>query len=387
MACQATETPSLTTWRRSGRHLGQTSEKPSFGSFAVHEGRDTLTHTPPGSRTDPRTRWPAPRFLTFHRGPGRRPGLLSLKGESMLSAEQLATAKDTAAVCITTVAHVQANLRAAHVSTAFPEPKKSAAYSHLLEIAAEDTAALHHAFTHCSIALTRDVRDLLAQANPRPAPVEVNGTLYPTYHEAALEQARQLRPAPLLACFQNEDPVVSEGVRDAISALLIDETGECRNEPDMCAWRSIVHDIEPEQRFCSLDRLVKVVEDPGFVDPHEVSTWIVTEWANATSFVGEGSRSPNYGEQTCTTPKPTDDAPDGPSGDPSTEARVLQALLLKKDKPNRSDRSIAEEVGIHPSTLSRSRIYRNAKKMLENDRADLPRGQVNDGNIEAWHDC
>jgi hypothetical protein len=71
---------------------------------------------------------------------------------------------------------------------------------------------------------------------------------------------------------------------------------------------------------------------------------------------------------------------------------LAKALLLVRDHPKWSDRFIAQRVGVHPSTLSRSREYQMAAAMARGSKDDLRRGQVTvdpetgQQDIEAYDD-
>jgi len=67
---------------------------------------------------------------------------------------------------------------------------------------------------------------------------------------------------------------------------------------------------------------------------------------------------------------------------------LAEALLLVRDHPEWSDTKIAEQVGKHPSTLSRCDEYQAAAALARRQRSDLPRGyrDADSGALEAYSD-
>lgn len=65
-------------------------------------------------------------------------------------------------------------------------------------------------------------------------------------------------------------------------------------------------------------------------------------------------------------------------GKPSEDERgggwLARALLLRQQHPDWPDRKVAEEVGKHPSTLSRHPIYRAATALARGSKDHVPRG-------------
>jgi hypothetical protein len=55
---------------------------------------------------------------------------------------------------------------------------------------------------------------------------------------------------------------------------------------------------------------------------------------------------------------------------------LATAMLLVQEHPDWSDAKIAREVGKHPSTLSRHKIYQAAAAMARGDKSDRPRGHI-----------
>jgi hypothetical protein len=76
-------------------------------------------------------------------------------------------------------------------------------------------------------------------------------------------------------------------------------------------------------------------------------------------------------------------SPEEPKRDRYRE--IIQAMMLIRDHPDWSDRRIAKNVGVSPSTLSRSAEYKTAKSLARSEPGDRPRGYVHKehGTVEA----
>jgi hypothetical protein len=69
--------------------------------------------------------------------------------------------------------------------------------------------------------------------------------------------------------------------------------------------------------------------------------------------------------------------PDAPKNKTVERAKWLAtAMLLVQEHPDWSDAKIAREVGKHPSTLSRHKIYQVAAAMARGDKSDRRRGHI-----------
>jgi hypothetical protein len=65
-----------------------------------------------------------------------------------------------------------------------------------------------------------------------------------------------------------------------------------------------------------------------------------------------------------------------------------QAAIMIHDNPESTDAEIAAKLGVHPSQLSRSKLYQAAKAIAKTPRQSLPTGQLDaDGSlVDAWRD-
>lgn len=83
-------------------------------------------------------------------------------------------------------------------------------------------------------------------------------------------------------------------------------------------------------------------------------------------------------------PKKTDVDENG-KGDSSTDKPkrgrwLYEAMLIKKDEPNITDKDLAGRLGISPSSLSKSTKYQSLKETFTND---IEKGTKYDGKIES----
>ncbi len=81
---------------------------------------------------------------------------------------------------------------------------------------------------------------------------------------------------------------------------------------------------------------------------------------------------------------------DPPAEPPRTWTKLewlARAMLIVQEHPEWSDRKIADQVGKHPSTLSRSQVYRASAPLARGTRDSLSDGfRTKDGRIEAPYD-
>ena len=70
--------------------------------------------------------------------------------------------------------------------------------------------------------------------------------------------------------------------------------------------------------------------------------------------------------------------------DGASVGKDLQAANLKKNHPDWSDRRIAKRIGCNVSTLSRSKLYQQAKALFSADKTRVRRGwQLDSGDVES----
>jgi len=76
-----------------------------------------------------------------------------------------------------------------------------------------------------------------------------------------------------------------------------------------------------------------------------------------------------------------------PGGMPGRMNKQACALAVKTEHPDWNDAQVAEAAGCHVKSLSRMKLYRAAKGVLEQDKADFPLGRKpKDEPIEAWEE-
>lgn len=96
------------------------------------------------------------------------------------------------------------------------------------------------------------------------------------------------------------------------------------------------------------------------------------------------------GRSTTDAPKRPNKAPPSRSQTVSTRDRkrkwLAEALLLRRDHPEWSDRRIAAEVGVAPSTLSRAPEYQRAAGLARGDAKDLRKGHVSENQDTGQRD-
>lgn len=61
---------------------------------------------------------------------------------------------------------------------------------------------------------------------------------------------------------------------------------------------------------------------------------------------------------------------------PPKKRWLADAMLLVRDHPEYTDRQIAENIGVHPSQLSRSKEYQRAADLVRGQKTHLPRGRI-----------
>lgn len=73
----------------------------------------------------------------------------------------------------------------------------------------------------------------------------------------------------------------------------------------------------------------------------------------------------------------------GPDQPTDVNPRIIEALLLVLSNPGWSDRKIAKMVRVNHSTLCRSALYQRSAAQARGLPADIPKGHITDGGVEA----